>query len=71
MPHVTGVSGLGMMLGISVEGIDAPTVVSHCLEKGLIVLTAKEKVRFLPPLTITMEEIKTGLDIFESVLKEV
>jgi len=32
------------------------------------VLTAKEKLRFLPPLTITKEEMDAGLAILRRVL---
>ena len=39
-----------------------------CLEKGLLVLTAKDRVRLLPPLTITDAEIKQGLQILWDVL---
>ncbi len=42
----------------------------RCVKKGLIVLTAKSKVRFLPPLTISAEEIDKGLAIFEEALTE-
>lgn len=68
MPKVKSVSGLGFMLGIEIDG-DAKEVVNKCIEKGLIVLTAKTKIRFLPALNISLEEIDAGLDIFESVLK--
>ena len=68
MAKVKSVSGLGFMLGIEVDG-DAKEVVNKCIEKGLIVLTAKTKIRFLPALNISYDEIDAGLDIFESVLK--
>lgn len=68
MPKVKSVSGLCFMLGIEIDG-DAKEVVNKCIEKGLIVLTAKTKIRFLPALNISLEEIDAGLDIFESVLK--
>lgn len=68
MPKVKSVSGLGFMLGVEIDG-DAKDVVVKCIEKGLIVLTAKTKIRFLPALNISYEEIDAGLDIFESVLK--
>lgn len=69
MPGVTGVSGRGMMLGASLEeGLAAGEVVGACAGRGLLVLTAKEKVRLLPPLTITQKEMDAGLAILESVL---
>ncbi len=68
MPNVKSVTGMGMMLGIALEKSDSKTVVGKCIENGLIILTAKEKVRLLPPLTITYEEMDKGLAILEKVL---
>ncbi len=68
MPQVKGVSGMGLMLGVAVEGKEASMVVSDALEAGLMILTAKDKVRLLPPLTITYEEIDAGLAILEKAL---
>ena len=63
---VKGVTGLGLMLGVSVD--DAVKVKSQCQDAGLIVLTAKDKIRLLPALTISWEELKKGMDIMEKVL---
>ena len=68
MENVKSVSGLGFMLGVDIEG-DSKAVVNKCIEKGLLVLTAKTKIRLLPALNISYEEIDAGLDILESVLK--
>ena len=69
MPHVVSVTGLGMMIGIELEEKTAKDVAQGCIEKGLIVLTAKTKVRLLPPLTISWEEIDQGLEILKQVLQ--
>jgi acetylornithine/N-succinyldiaminopimelate aminotransferase len=64
------VRGLGMLVGIE---FDSPVkkVVSDCLERGLIVGTAGEKVlRLLPPLTTTRVEIDEAVAIIKSVLEE-
>ena len=66
LPSVKGVTGLGLMLGVSVE--DAVKVKSQCQDAGLIVLTAKDKIRLLPALTISWEELEKGMDIMEKVL---
>lgn len=66
---VKSVSGLGYMLGIEIEG-DAKKIASACIENGLLVLTAKTKVRLLPALNITRAEIDEALAIFEKVLKQ-
>lgn len=68
LPHVTSVSGLGLMMGVSLEGKEAPDVVKKALEEGLMVLTAKDKVRLLPPLTITYDEIDQGVEILKKAL---
>ena len=66
--EVTGLTGKGMMIGISLKSKKSSEVAKACIEKGLLVLTAKEKVRLLPPLTISDEEFEKGLDILSDVL---
>lgn len=66
---VKSVSGMGLMLGIETEK-SAKEIADKCLEKGLLVLTAKTKVRLLPALNITNEEIKKGLSILKGVIEE-
>ena len=68
--EVESVSGLGMMIGISLKTKKAGDVAKAALDKGLLILTAKEKVRLLPPLTISDDEIKEGLAILIEVLEE-
>ena len=68
MSEVAGVSGMGLMLGISVEGKKAADIVEDALKEGLMILTAKDKVRMLPPLTITYEEIDAGLEILKKAI---
>lgn len=65
---VDGVDGLGMMLGIRLKSKSASEVLSECLNESLIVLTAKDKIRLLPPLTITDEELAKGLAILKKIL---
>ncbi|MGN0604220.1 MAG: aspartate aminotransferase family protein [Oscillospiraceae bacterium] len=69
MPLVEGVSGLGLMIGITVKGKTAAEAAKECLDAGLLVLTAKEKIRLLPPLNITYNEIDKGLEILGRVLE--
>jgi acetylornithine/N-succinyldiaminopimelate aminotransferase len=71
MDGVVGVSGKGMMIGISLAApLTSVAVVPACIAAGLIVLSAKEKVRLLPPLTIEKAEIDAGLAILQKVLLE-
>ena len=67
--NVKGVSGLGLMIGISTTK-PAREIAARCLEKGLVVLTAHENVRLLPPLNITKEQINTALKILNEVISE-
>ncbi|MFA9381776.1 MAG: acetylornithine/succinylornithine family transaminase [Acetanaerobacterium sp.] len=70
MPHVTDVSGLGMMIGISLScEASAAQLARVCGENGLLILTAKAKLRMLPPLTIPYGDIDAGLAILEGVLQ--
>jgi predicted acetylornithine/succinylornithine family transaminase len=67
---VRAVRGAGLMLGLELEGPAGP-VVAGALEKGLLVLTAGERVvRLLPPLVIEEAELAVALDILGTVLRE-
>ncbi len=69
LPHVAQVSGLGLMLGVQFEdGISAGDVLTACRERGLLVLTAKTRLRLLPPLILTAYDIERALDILDDVL---
>jgi acetylornithine/N-succinyldiaminopimelate aminotransferase len=69
IPEVEGVDGLGLMIGVRLKTKKAAEVCKTCLDNGLLILTAKTKLRFLPPLTITYEEIDKGMEILKEVLK--
>ena len=64
---VRGVTGLGMMIGLEIEK-NAKAVAAECLDRGLLVLTAHERLRLVPPLTITKTEMDEGLSILKEVL---
>ncbi|MBR5156107.1 MAG: aspartate aminotransferase family protein [Clostridia bacterium] len=65
---VENISGMGLMLGIKTTK-PAKDIMLYCLKNGLLVLTAKDKVRLLPPLNITKEELKEGLEILKDAIK--
>lgn len=69
LTEVAEVSGLGLMIGISLKTKKAPEVREACQNNGLLVLTAKDRIRLLPPLTISMEELAAGADILSKVLE--
>jgi len=66
---IESVTGLGLMLGIKTAK-PASEVVSACIEKGVLVITAKDKVRLLPPLNIPTKLLKKALSIIIDVCKE-
>lgn len=70
MPNVKSVRGLGLMIGIELEQGNSTELAKKCIEKGLIILTAKTLLRLLPPLNITYKEINKGLSILNEVLLE-
>lgn len=71
LPHVTGVSGLGLMVGIEFdENVKAGAVRAACERKGLLVLTAKTRLRLLPPLILTEHDVEEALRILKNVLEE-
>ncbi len=68
-PGVQSVAGLGLMIGIKTDK-DVKDVIAQCREKGLLVLSAKDKVRLLPALNIPMELLDKGIDILLEVLAQ-
>ncbi|MDD6189637.1 MAG: aspartate aminotransferase family protein [Clostridiales bacterium] len=69
--YITDVRGLGMMIGVEINGVSHSELVKKMLEEGVVCLTAGSNViRLLPPLTISYEEIGKGLAIFKKVMEE-
>ena len=66
---VESVSGLGLMIGIKTAK-PAAEVVKACMEKGVLCLTAKDKVRLLPALNIPMDVLEKAIDVIVGVCKE-
>lgn len=66
--YVQEVRGLGLLLGmeLSIEGKD---IVNGCREKGLLINCVNNNVlRFIPPLTITRQDVDSALEILESIM---
>ena len=70
MANVSEVRGMGMMIGIVTEKDNAKEIAKKCVENGLLILTAKNLLRLLPPLNITYEEIDRVLNILKKVMEE-
>ena len=67
--NVRSVTGLGLMIGLETTK-NAREVAERCLERGLIVLTAKNRVRLLPPLNVHKDEMDFALQILNEVISE-
>lgn len=65
---VQSISGMGLMLGIEADK-PAGEVAKACLANGLLILTAKTKLRLLPALNISDAELDEGLEILKGVLE--
>lgn len=70
MPGVAGVRGMGLMLGVKPSRGAPGKIAGECLERGLLILTAKDRLRLLPPLVITKEEADRGLAVLRQVLAQ-
>ena len=64
-PGIESVSGLGLMLGLKTVR-PASEVVQACMEKGVLCLTAKDKVRLLPALNIPEDLLRKASDIIRA-----
>ena len=68
LPATVEVRGCGFLLGLEIDRI-ASDAIAECLELGLLVGSAGERVlRLTPPLTITDEELTAALATLEEVL---
>ncbi len=70
LPQVCELRGLGLMIGIGLKVGELPRkFAEELLENGLACLTAgSDSLRFLPPLTISYQDIDKGLEIFQRTL---
>ena len=68
LPHVKSISGIGLMVGIEFYDLKAADVLAACREAGLLVLTAKTRLRLLPPLTLSEHDVDMALEILSDVL---
>ena len=66
---VKSVTGLGLMLGVEAEK-PAADIVRRCMERGVLALTAKNKVRLLPALNIPFELLAEAAEIIKGVIEE-
>lgn len=65
---VKAVDGMGLMLGITTAR-PVDEVVKECMDKGLLVIKAKQKLRLLPALNIEWDTLKEAVEIIKTVCK--
>lgn len=68
-PGIESVTGLGLMIGVKPVA-PAAEAVKACMERGVLCLTAKNKVRLLPALNIPMEDLKFAVETIRTVAAE-
>jgi acetylornithine/N-succinyldiaminopimelate aminotransferase len=68
-PGVREVSGRGLMLGILADK-SAKDVIAACMDRGVLVLSAKDKVRLLPPLSISDADLAAAIGILKEVIAQ-
>ncbi|MBR3504961.1 MAG: acetylornithine transaminase [Clostridia bacterium] len=67
-PGIEAISGLGLMIGLKTAR-PAGSVLSACMENGVLCLTAKDKLRLLPALNIPDELIVKAAEIIKEACK--
>ncbi len=65
---VVSITGLGLMLGIETKK-DVNEVLKECQENGVLPIKAKNKLRLLPPLNISFEDLKTAVEVIKNACK--
>lgn len=63
---IEDVSGMGLMIGIKTSK-PVSEVLSACQEQGVLPLTAKDRLRLLPPLNIPFDLLKKAVSVIQSV----
>lgn len=70
-PFIKAVRGLGLMTGLELT-VPGRDIVTACLDKGLLINCTQETVlRFLPPLIINRNDIRTAVGILDEALSEI
>ncbi len=61
---VKSISGLGLMLGIETVK-DVNEVLTYCQQNGVLPIKAKNKLRLLPPLNISFDDLEKAINIIK------
>lgn len=69
---ISDVRGKGLLVALEFDDNISPRVVAQCNEEGLLLNPVKPNaIRFMPPLTITPEEVDQGVERLESALRKI
>ena len=68
-PGIESVTGMGLMIGVKTKK-PAGDVVNACIQKGVLCLTAADKVRLLPALNIPMEQLMAAVEVIKEAAAE-
>ena len=66
---VKSVTGMGLMIGVETEK-DASEIIKNCIERGVLAIKAKNKVRLLPALNIPFETLKKAIEIIKEEIEK-
>lgn len=66
---VKNVRRMGLMVGIELCEGDVHEVAASCVKNGLLIITAKNLLRMLPPLTISRAELDEAVKILKDTLE--
>lgn len=66
---IESVSGMGLMIGIKPAG-DAKEIIGECISRGVLCLSAKNKIRLLPALNIPNEYLEKAIKTIKEVCAE-
>ena len=76
---ISGIYGKGLIASVifqkNINGINSSPIVSQiaelCMQKGLLVVhTGRESIKIGPPLTISLEALKEGLEVLRESISE-
>jgi acetylornithine/N-succinyldiaminopimelate aminotransferase len=68
LPAAVEVRGAGLMLGLEIDRV-ASDAIAECLERGVLVCPAGERVlRLTPPLTISEDDLSHAIEVLKEVL---
>ncbi|MDD6264858.1 MAG: acetylornithine/succinylornithine family transaminase [Clostridia bacterium] len=70
LENIESVRGLGLMIGFKAKNKTSAEIVSGCMEKGVLCLTAKDRVRLLPALNIPEATLEKAINVIKEVVEE-